>query len=59
MGILNSVLKTFVGDKNKKDLAKILPLVKEINAKQQAMEPLSADELRAITGKLKTGIQDA
>ncbi|MGB0256136.1 MAG: preprotein translocase subunit SecA [Flavobacteriaceae bacterium] len=59
MGILNSVLKTFVGDKNKKDLAKILPLVKEINAKQQAMEPLSADELRAVTGKLKAGIQEA
>ena len=59
MGILNSVLKTFVGDKNKKDLAKILPLVKQINAYQQEMESHSNDALRAVTHRLKSGIQEA
>jgi len=59
MGILNTVLKTFVGDKNKKDLSKILPLVKEVNKRQLAMESLSNDELRAITTKLKEGIIEA
>ncbi len=59
MGILNTVLKTFVGDKNKKDLSKILPLVKEVNKQQLAMESLSNDELRAITTKLKEGIKEA
>ena len=59
MGILNTVLKTFVGDKNKKDLSKILPLVKEVNKRQLDMESLSNDELRAITTKLKEGIIEA
>ena len=31
MSLLNSVLKVFVGDKTKKDLAKILPIVEQIN----------------------------
>ena len=59
MGILNTVLKTFVGDKNKKDLAHITPLVKAINSKQQAMESWTADQLRELTAKLKVGIQNA
>lgn len=59
MGILNSVLKTFVGDKNKKDLARITPLVKAINNKQLEMEQWSADQLRAHTTTLKIGIQKA
>ncbi|MGC6421455.1 MAG: preprotein translocase subunit SecA [Flavobacteriaceae bacterium] len=59
MGILNSVLKTFVGDKNKKDLASIRPLVTTINNKQREMESWSADELRAYSQKLKSGIATA
>ena len=59
MGILNSVLKTFVGDKNKKDLSRIQPLVKQINAKQLEMETWTADALRAHTDHLKEGIQSA
>ena len=31
MSILNSILKTFVGDKTKKDLNKITPLIYKIN----------------------------
>ena len=33
MGLLNSILKIFVGDKSKKDLAGIYPILDEINKK--------------------------
>ena len=58
MSILNSVLKTFVGDKTKKDLSKIRPLVGQINNHQNNFEQLSPDELRAKTAALKEEIQD-
>ncbi|MGA0415251.1 MAG: preprotein translocase subunit SecA [Flavobacteriaceae bacterium] len=58
MSILNSILKTFVGDKTKKDLANITPLVSQINQLQAQLETLSADALRAKTEALKQGIQD-
>ena len=58
MSILNSILKTFVGDKTKKDLANIKPLVSQINQLQAQLETLSADALRAKTEALKQGIQD-
>ncbi|MFZ9056813.1 MAG: preprotein translocase subunit SecA [Flavobacteriaceae bacterium] len=58
MSILNSILKTFVGDKTKKDLANIKPLVSQINQLQAQLETLSADALRAKTDALKQGIQD-
>ncbi|MEL0263458.1 MAG: preprotein translocase subunit SecA, partial [Flavobacteriaceae bacterium] len=58
MSILNSILKTFVGDKTKKDLANIKPLVSQINQLQAQLETLSADALRAKTEVLKQGIQD-
>ena len=34
MSILNSILKTFVGDKAKQDLKKTTPLVQQINSAQ-------------------------
>ena len=49
MSILNSILKTFVGDKTKKDLSKITPLIAEINTFQKSFESLSHDELREKT----------
>ena len=49
MSILNSILKTFVGDKTKKDLSQITPLVAEINNHQKNLESLSHDELRHKT----------
>ena len=49
MSFLNSILKTFVGDKTKKDLSKITPLVEEINSHQKNLETLSHDELRQKT----------
>ncbi len=41
MSILNSVLKTFVGDKTKKDLSKIRPLVGQINNNKNSFDKLS------------------
>ena len=49
MSFLNSILKTFVGDKTKKDLSKITPSVEERNSHQKNLEPLSNDELRQKT----------
>jgi preprotein translocase subunit SecA len=49
MSILNSILKTFVGDKTKKDLSQITPLISEINSHQKNLETLSHDELRQKT----------
>ena len=49
MSFLNSILKTFVGDKTKKDLSQITPLVAEINSHQKNLEILSHDQLRQKT----------
>lgn len=49
MSILNSVLKLFVGDKTKKDLKALLPIVDEVLAFENAMKSLSNDELRSKT----------
>ena len=49
MSFLNSILKTFVGDKTKKDLSQITPLVAKINSHQKNLEILSHDQLRQKT----------
>ena len=53
MSILNSILKTFVGDKTKKDLNSIKPLVAKINEHQKEYESLSNDQLREKTTYFK------
>ena len=55
--LLNSVLKVFVGDKTKKDLAKILPLVEQINSHHRSFKDLSNDELRNKTLSFKNKLQ--
>ena len=59
MGFLNSILKTFVGDKTKKDLSKITPLIAEINEHQTSFENLSNDALRQKTEAFKLQIASA
>ncbi len=59
MGILDSVLKVFVGDKSKKDIKEIQPKVALIKKAEAALEQLSNDELRAKTLEFKTKINDA
>ena len=53
MGLLNSILKAFVGDKAKKDLKLILPLVDEIKKIGIGLEKLTSDELRQRTNHFK------
>ena len=59
MSILNNILKTFVGDKTKKDLDKITPLVSQIKTFEKQLEALSHDELRAKTADFKTQIEES
>ena len=58
MSFLNNILKAFVGDKTKKDLKSILPLVDTIKSHKEAFEQLSNDELRAKTLAFKTQIKE-
>ncbi len=59
MGILDSILKTFVGDKSKKDIKEIQPRVELIKQAAKAIEGLSNDELRAKTIEFKNKINEA
>jgi len=59
MGILDKVLKVFVGDKSKQDVSAIQPIVTKIKGFEQALEALSHDELRAKTAAFKAKIAEA
>ncbi len=59
MGFLDKVLKVFVGDKSKKDVASIMPIVEQIKSHGETMKALSHDELRAKTIAFKAKIADA
>ncbi len=59
MSFLNSVLKVFVGDKSKKDIKGIQPIVDKIKELEKEFEGLSLDELRAKTVTFKNKIQEA
>ncbi|MDT0689509.1 preprotein translocase subunit SecA [Salegentibacter sp. F188] len=59
MSFLDSVLKVFVGDKSKKDVKEIQPIVDQIKAYESEYEALGLDELRAKTAMFKAKIADA
>jgi len=59
MGLLDSVLKVFVGDKSKQDVKSIMPIVDKIKTFEKSLEALSHDELRAKTSEFKEKIADA
>ena len=58
MSIINSVLKIFVGDKNKRDLALLQPIVAKVNAFEKEISNLTNDQLREKTAYLKQKIAD-
>ncbi|UJH66860.1 preprotein translocase subunit SecA [Allomuricauda sp. SCSIO 65647] len=58
MSLLNSVLKAFVGDKSKKDVKALQPLVEEIKSFEKQLEALTHDELRQKTMTFKALIQE-
>jgi len=53
MGLLDSVLKVFVGDKTKKDIKEIQPLVDQILKIEPQLSDLSLDQLRHKTVEFK------
>lgn len=59
MGFITSLIKLFVGDKAKKDLQEIQPIVNKINLLAPEFEKLSNDELRNKTALFKTRIETA
>ena len=59
MSILNTILKTFVGDKSKKDIRSIQYLVDQINEHELGFEAISNDELREKTSIFKSKIKDS
>ena len=59
MSFINNVLKVFVGDKSKKDVKALQPLIDQINAFEKEMENLSHDALREKTHAFKKLLQEA
>ena len=59
MGLLDKVLKVFVGDKSKQDVASIQPIVEKIKSFESQLEKLSHDELRQKTTEFKAKIANA
>ena len=57
MSFINSVLKAFVGDKSKKDVKELQPILKQIKSFESVLETLSLDELRAKTNEFKARIK--
>ncbi len=57
MGILDNVLKLFVGDKSKKDIGDIQPIVEQIKKQEAEIAGLTIDELRAKTVEFKNKIK--
>ncbi len=58
MSILNRVLNVFIGDKSRKDLKSIQPIVSQILAEEKKLSDISNDELRTKTKEFKDKIQD-
>ena len=57
--MLGKILKLFVGDKSKKDLKLINPIIEKIHSFEKEMNDLSNDELRGQTLIFKKEIQNA
>ncbi|WP_445384539.1 preprotein translocase subunit SecA [Robiginitalea sp. IMCC44478] len=58
MSFINTVLKAFVGDKAKKDVKELQPIVTQIKTFEASLEKLSHDELRQKTVAFKEQIQE-
>ena len=59
MGLLNNVIKVFVGDKAKKDLGEIQPMVDLIKSKEAEISQLSLDGLRAKSDEFRARLKEA
>ena len=59
MSFLESVFKVFIGDKSKKDVKEMQPIVDKILALEKTFEALTLDELREKTVSFRKKIADA
>ena len=59
MSFLNTVLKSFLGDKNAKDLKEVKKVVTKIKAAEPGIQALSDDGLRDKTAEFKEKIKSA
>ena len=59
MSFFNSILKLFVGDKAKKDVKSILPIVEKIKLFEDEISKLNNDELREQTQNFKSEINSS
>src|SRR5690554_3750300 len=59
MPILDKILKVFIGDKSKKDISDITPIVNQIKEHEAVLEQLSHDELRAKSDSFRQKIAEA
>ncbi len=57
MSVLNSIIKLFVGDKAKKDIKVLQPMVENIKSFEASLSAVSHDELRNKTIEFKTKIK--
>lgn len=58
MSVINNILKVFVGDKAKKDVQELQPIIKKIHSFEAELQGLSHDELRAKTDSFKAIIAE-
>ena len=58
MSFINSVLKAFVGDKSKKDVKQLQPIIAQIKSFEEQLERLSHNELRDKTNQFKAKIKE-
>ncbi|HON52557.1 MAG TPA: preprotein translocase subunit SecA, partial [Bacteroidales bacterium] len=59
MSLVQKILQAFLGNKSQRDIQAILPLVQKIKEFESEYSGLSHDELRNVTVKLRTIIQEA
>ena len=57
--MLNSLLKVFVGDKTKKDLNRLFPIVEQIKSFEEQLHLLDTDQLRSKTTEFKGKINQS
>lgn len=57
--MLNSILKVFVGDKTKKDLSRLVPIVEQIKSFEKQLHLLNSDQLRSKTIEFRAKINES
>ena len=58
MSIIDSILNVFLGDKGKKDVKEVTPIVNSILKIEEDLKNISNDDLRSITNSFKKEIQE-